>query len=72
MSVSIEIGDDVYSELSQMVGDDVRRATEQAIREWMDRRKAFANDPFYKLKPVALGAKDIASTIDPSLYGGDK
>ena len=64
MTASIEINDDVYLELTRITGNNVREVAEQAIREWIERRKAFANDAFYTLKPVSLGAKDIASEID--------
>ena len=64
MTVSIQIDDDVYLELTRIAGNEIREATEQAIKEWIERRKAFANDAFYTLKPVSLGAKDIASEID--------
>ena len=72
MSVTIQIHEDVFMKLSQVVGDDVQRATEQAILEWIERRRAFSKDTFYTLKPVSLGVKELSSEVDSSLYSEKK
>jgi len=69
MILSITIRDDLYLELLHLVGDDVNRVTEEAIAEWLERRKAFARDPFFTLRPVSTGIRDGASRIDSTLYG---
>ncbi len=72
MSVSIQIHEEVYMKLSQVVGDDIQKATEQAILEWIERRNAFSKDTFYTLKPVSLGVKELSSDVDSTLYGEKK
>ena len=69
MNVSIHIRDDLYEEFVRLVGDDIDRATEQAIVEWIERRKAFSKDSFFNLKPVATGVKEMSSNVDGTLYG---
>ena len=69
MNVSIHIRDELYEEFVRLVGDDIDKATEQAIVEWIERRKAFSRDSFFNLEPVATGVKEMSSNVDGTLYG---
>lgn len=72
-SVTVEIDEATYQELEQLAqewGAKLEEAMAKALETYLEQRKAYVNDPFFKMgKAGRSGLGDLAEAHDKYLYG---
>ena len=72
-SVTVEIDEAIYQGLERLVqerGARLEEALAEAIKTYLEQRKAYVNDPFFQIgKAGCSGLEDLAEAHDQYLYG---